>query len=213
MVEARTLVAGMALLAAALSGCQSIPQGGVARGEVLYKNCVQCHGDQGQGSPLIPAPQIAGLPAWYVEAQVLHFQNGMRGAHPDDISGLRMRPMSRTLKSDADVKVVAEYVASLPHQKTPMTVQGDAAKGQASYGTCSACHGADGAGNEAMKAPPIRQLDDWYLVAQLAKFKAGQRGYHADDTAGAQMRGIAAGLADEQVMRDLAAYIHTLPSK
>lgn len=214
MVEARTLVAGLALVVAALSGCQTIPEGGVARGEVLFQNCTQCHGEGGEGSPLIPAPQIAGLPAWYVESQLLHFQNGIRGAHPDDILGLRMRPMSRTLKSDADVKVVAEYVATLPHAKVQATVTGgDAAKGQVAYATCTACHGADGTGNEALKAPPIRQLEDWYVVAQLGKFKAGHRGYREDDTTGAQMRGIAQGLADEQVMRDLAAYLHTLPSQ
>jgi cytochrome c oxidase subunit II len=146
-----------------------------------------------------------------VSAQLKHFQHGLRGAHPDDAAGLKMRPMSRTLKSDADVDVVAEYVASLPHEKKERVLTtGDAAKGQAAFATCSACHGANGAGNEALKAPPIRQLDDWYIVTQLTKYKSGLRGYHKDDAQGQQMAGMAAGIADEAAMADLAAYIHTL---
>lgn len=213
MVEARCSVAFAAVAVLAASGCQSLPEGGIARGEVLYKNCVPCHGVDGKGSDLVKAPQIAGLPAWYVEAQLSKFQVGLRGAHPDDIEGLKMRPMSRTIKSDADNKVVAEYVASLAHARGEVSVKGDATKGQSAYGVCTACHGADGAGNETMKAPPIRQLDDWYVVAQLDKFKSGRRGYLAADTSGSQMAAIAAGLQDEQTMRDLAAYLHTLPEK
>lgn len=201
------------LAAAALSGCASLPADGVARGEALYKNCVQCHGADGQGSDLVHAPQIAGLPTWYTVAQVSHFQHGIRGAHADDVAGLKMRPMSRTLKSDADVAVVAEYVASLPHVKKTASVQGDAAKGQAAFATCSACHGADGAGNEALKSPPIRQLEDWYIVVQLDKFKSGVRGYDASDVQGQQMAGIAKGIADVSAMNDLAAYIQTLPAQ
>lgn len=210
-ITALTLAAGM-LAGAVAPGC-SAPTEGVARGEFLYKNCAQCHGVDGKGSDLVKAPQIAGLPAWYITAQVQKFRGGLRGAHPDDVAGLKMRPMSRTIKSAADVQLVADYVASLPHDKAPATVQGDATKGKDAFATCSACHGQDGAGNEALKAPPIRQLNDWYVVAQLDKFKSGVRGYSADDTQGAQMRGIAGGLTDEAAMRDLAAYIQTLPAK
>ena len=218
MVLARRPLARLALLALAfagpvLPGCASLPADGVARGEALYKNCVQCHMADGQGSELMHAPQIAGLPAWYITAQVTHFQHGVRGAHPDDQAGLKMRPMSRTLKSDTDVALVAEYVASLPHVKKAARVEGDAAKGQAAFATCAACHGADGAGNEALKAPPIRQLEDWYIALQLGKFKAGVRGYDPSDAQGNQMGGIAKGLADTSAMNDLAAYVQTLPAQ
>ena len=209
---ARLVVFAQAFAAAALTGCASLPADGIARGEVLYQNCMQCHGEAGEGSDLVKAPQIAGLPTWYITGQVSHFQHGIRGAHADDVAGLKMRPMSRTLKSDADVAVVAEYVASLPHAKKSATVQGDAAKGQSAFATCAACHGADGAGNEALKSPPIRQLEDWYIVVQLDKFKSGVRGYDASDAQGQQMAGIAKGLADKSAMNDLAAYIQTLPA-
>lgn len=211
MPLARGALAALAFAALAASGCSSLPADGTARGEALYKYCVTCHGENGEGNTLVNAPRIAGLPAWYIEAQVLHFQNGARGAHEADVEGLKMRPMARNLKSDQDVAVVAAYVASLPKAKGPATVKGDVEKGKAAFATCTACHGADGAGNEQLKAPPIRQLDDWYVATQLGKFKSGVRGYDARDTQGQQMGGIAKGIADEAAMNDLAAYIQTLP--
>ncbi|MSQ01981.1 MAG: c-type cytochrome [Myxococcales bacterium] len=202
----------LALAVAVLGGCATeLPAGGVARGQVLYQNCTQCHGDDGGGSTLVHAPAIAGLPQWYIEAQVTNFQTGWRGAHADDVEGLKMRPMSRTIKSAADVKLVAEYVAGLPAKRGEATVHGDVAKGQAAYAVCSKCHGVDGTGNEEMKAPPLKQVQDWYVVKQLGKFKAGVRGYEPKDSTAAVMKGISGGIADDAAMRDLAAYIHTLP--
>lgn len=212
MVTARPSLVVMALVASVASGCASeLPSDGAARGEALFKNCVQCHGADAGGSTLMNAPAIAGLPQWYLASQVTNFQTGLRGAHADDTEGLKMRPMSRTLKSASDVSLVAEYVSKLPAKRGEATVAGDAAKGQAAFATCSACHGADGSGNEAMKAPPIRQLNDWYVVSQLRKFKGGVRAYDAADTTGATMKAMAGAIPDEAAMRDLAAYIHSLP--
>lgn len=213
MVLARRTTAAL-VFAVLAAGCSTLPADGTARGEVLYKNCVPCHGADGLGKPEITVPQIAGLPAWYVSAQLTKYQHGMRGAHGKDQEGLRMRPMSRTLKSEGDVKSVAAYVATLPFEKAAATVKdGDATRGQAAFATCTACHGADGAGNETLNAPPIRQLQDWYVVSQLHKFKAGIRAYDPADASGAQMKAIAGGIADEAAMKDLAAYLHTLPAK
>lgn len=203
----RALCTGLLLPVAA---CSTIPAEGTARGEALYANCAPCHGESGQGNKGFSAPAIAGLPAWYVTAQLTKFQDGTRGAHPDDVHGLRMRPMSRNLKTKADVDGVAAYVASLSPAAPAQTLTGDASKGQATFQTCAACHGTDGAGNEATHAPPLKHLDDWYVVAQLTKFKAGQRGYAAADTYGAQMRGMSNVVPDEAAMRDVAAYVHTL---
>lgn len=210
MTAARSMT--LALSLSTLAGCATeLPAAGVARGEVLYQNCSQCHGDDGYGSTLVHAPAIAGLPKWYLEAQLTNFQIGWRGAHADDVEGLKMRPMSRTIKSAADVMVVSEYVAGMPAKKSESTLHGDVAKGQAAYAVCSACHGVDGEGNEAMKAPPLTQAQDWYIVKQLGKFKGGVRGYEPKNAAAATMKDISGGIADEAAMRDLAAYIQTLP--
>jgi cytochrome c oxidase subunit 2 len=78
------------------------------------------------------------------------------------------------------------------------------------YTPCTACHGADAAGNEQLKAPPLRGASDWYLLAQLKKFKEGHRGANPSDLEGAQMRPMAQTLPDEQAMKDVVAHIGTL---
>lgn len=180
-------------------------------GNQLFAACISCHGQKGEGNHTVAAPAIAGLPAWYVEAQLMKFRTGARGAHPDDLEGLRMRPMSRQMMNEAEVKSVAAHVASLGPSKPAATLQGgDATAGQALFGTCSACHGANGLGNEAMKAPPIAGQSDWYLLAQLKKFKAGIRGANPLDVSGGTMRPMALTLADDQAMKNVVAHISTL---
>jgi cytochrome c553 len=201
------------LLAAtlALGACGS-PTEPAARGEYLYNYCAQCHGADGEGSRLVDAPPIAAMPQWYLESQLMKFRDGARGAHPQDIEGLKMRPMARTLKDDADLKTVATYVAGLPAappQAATLT-GGDAAKGATLFGTCMACHGVDGSGNKALNAPSLIGHPDWYMFAQLKKFKSGVRGTDAKDLTGPAMRAIAMTLPDEQAMKDVVAHILTL---
>ena len=192
-----------------VSGCKSTKQG-TARGEELYDVCESCHGVDGAGMPTVGAPAIAGLSNWYVAAQLKKFKDGSRGAHPEDLRGMQMRPMARSLSTDEEIEAVSAYVASLPVKRGPSMIQGNATNGQTLYGTCAACHGADGAGNQSLSAPPLKGADDWYLLAQLKKFKVGHRGTNPKDTTGAQMRPMALGLADDQAMRDVIAYINTL---
>jgi cytochrome c553 len=187
------------------------PTDAVARGEQLFQGCATCHGPDGQGNHTIEVPGIAGMPEWYLKAELHKFRTGIRGAHPDDHAGLRMRPMSRMLKNDEEVADVSAYIAKLPDSPSPARVEGgDATAGQASFAVCTACHGQDGMGNETMHAPPIARLDDWYVVASLNKFKAGIRGANPADAEGAQMRPMAMTLPDEQAVKNVAAYIQTL---
>lgn len=218
MAMHRTFVAGAVValvlgLAGALSA-QEADEGAAAfdeaRGEVLFGYCSQCHGVDGGGNALALAPAIAGLDQWYVEAQLHKFRDGIRGAHPDDLAGLRMRPMSRTLKSDEDVKTVAAYVASMPPVPQERTLEGDPERGKTIYTPCGACHGAQGGGNKLLNGPPIAQMTDWYMLTQLTHFKAGIRGANPKDQTGALMRPMAMQLADEQAMKDVIAYIKTL---
>lgn len=89
---------------------------------------------------------------------------------------------------------------------------GDAKKGAALYATCSACHGPTGVGNPQLNSPAIAGQEGWYLERQLNNFKAGIRGAHPKDTYGAQMRPMSMTLATEQAVRDVVAYILTLPA-
>ncbi|MFO7178977.1 MAG: c-type cytochrome [Pseudomonadota bacterium] len=183
----------------------------MARGEELYRLCSQCHGATGEGNEALQAPAIAGQHAWYVAAQLRKFKDGVRGKHPDDAAGLRMRPMALSLKDDADIAAVAEYVASLPAQAPSRTLpSGNAENGKTLYTACATCHGPDGAGNAEMKAPALVRTNDWYLLSQLQKFKARVRGASPDDAEAALMLPWALSLADEQAMKDVLAYVQTL---
>jgi cytochrome c oxidase subunit 2 len=180
------------------------------RGQQLYLLCGVCHGANGQGDQQRKAPAIAGLEAWYVETQLLNFRNGLRGYHAEDAAALQMRPMARMLRSDADVKAIAVYLASLPPVTQVTTVSGDLERGKNLYTTCSTCHGQEGQGNAEVQSPGLVHQGDWYLASQLKKFRDGLRGAHKDDVPGMQMRAMTMMLQDDQAMNDLAAYVASL---
>lgn len=65
------------------------------------------------------------------------------------------------------------------------------------YAACAACHGDQAQGNASLGAPPIAALPEWYLLAQLTKFRIGARGAHPDDYEGLRMRPMARQLLSE----------------
>ena len=205
----RVLAAVPALALAAACDLAPAPVG-MVRGAELYETCQPCHGSAGEGKPEIEAPAIAGLPQWYIESQLQSFQNGWRGRHAEDLAGLRMRPMAMTLNREGDIPSVAEYVSQLEPPFPESTLHGNAGAGAAQYEQiCVACHGPDGRGNEVLRAPPIVQLHDWYLVQELQDFRSGARGAHPQDTWGLTMRAQSMVL-NEQSMQDVIAYVQTL---
>jgi cytochrome c553 len=210
----RNLAAFCAVAALVLAaGPASAAEPGLERGEALFDLCAQCHGAEGLGNQLYLAPSIAGLKQWYVEMQLGKFRKGLRGTHFDDISGMRMRPMSQSLRSEADVSAVAAYVASLAPHRPETTVAGNAQAGKSLYVLCGACHGQNGEGIQAMNAPSLLHTNDWYQVSQLNKFKAGVRGANPNDPTGVLMgpqSPMALTLQTEQSVRDVVAYITTL---
>jgi cytochrome c oxidase subunit II len=163
-----------------------------------------------EGDATIDAPQLAGLPAWYVSSQLERFQKGLRGKHPDDFEGLRMRAMASQMMSKAEIDAVAGYVAGLtPRPKASPALKGDPAAGASFYAVCAACHGPKGEGIQQMNAPPLAQFEDWYVARQLRKFQTGVRGRIADDPIGLQMSGMAMTVPPEAVDH-VAAYVHEL---
>ncbi len=87
----------------------------------------------------------------------------------------------------------------------------DPGAGAAQYAVCMACHGPSGEGNAALNAPRLAGQPAWYLRRQLHAFRNGVRGAHAQDTFGGQMRAFAAMLPDDTAIRNLAAYVESLP--
>lgn len=96
---------------------------------------------------------------------------------------------------------------------TQALTAGDPEKGRALYALCSACHGAQGEGNQQLNSPKLGGQAGWYLVRQLKEFKSGVRGSHEQDVYGKQMVPFAATLADDAAIRDVVAYIGTLPDE
>ena len=184
--------------------------GSAEAGAALYMTCLACHGADGAGNQALNAPRIAGQSSWYLSNQLKGFKAGYRGTKPEDVYGMQMRPMSMTLADDQAVANVAAYVGTLNGPVSPATLDGNAEAGKALYATCVACHGADAKGNEALKAPSLTGLQDWYIVRQLKNFKAGIRGTHPKDVSGQTMRPMSMTLADEKAMKDVTAYVLSL---
>jgi len=78
----------------------------------------------------------------------------------------------------------------------------DAGKGQSLYAKCISCHGKQGEGNKAMKAPRIAGQFDWYIYSSLVDFKKGAR-------KNPTMLPFIKNLSDQDY-KDLAAYVSGL---
>jgi cytochrome c oxidase subunit II len=87
----------------------------------------------------------------------------------------------------------------------------DVANGERLYQLCTQCHGEAGAGNPQALAPSIAGLPTWYVENQLRGFRAGYRGTHYDDVSGMRMRPMAISLAGDAELKDVAAYVGSLP--
>lgn len=88
---------------------------------------------------------------------------------------------------------------------------GNAEAGKALYATCAACHGPGGEGNVALNAPKLSGQGAWYVERQLRQFKAGARGTQDKDVYGKLMAPMAATLADDAAIANVAAYVASLP--
>ena len=177
------------------------------QGKVIYNFCAVCHGDKGEGNLDVGAPRIAGMEVWYIKDQLQKFKQGVRGTHPADVAGMRMRPMAKYLKTPAQIEAVSTYVSQLQAQRPQATLKGSWVKGEVHYRLCAACHGADGKGNEQLKAPALVGKSDWYLLTQMHNYRKGIRGNDpVRDPMGMTMRPITL-ILDEQATIDVITFI------
>jgi cytochrome c oxidase subunit 2 len=175
-----------------------------------FDYCLLCHGSNANGNYGIRAPKLSGVEPWYLARQLENFAAGVRGTPPDDAPGHEMAPVALRLKQEGALEDAVKFIGTLDSSRPHATVRGDIAAGRKLYATCSACHGARGEGNAALQSPALAARSDWYLATQLTNYKKGLRGADERDTYGAQMRAIAAALADDQAIADVVAYIATL---
>ena len=139
----------------------------MAIGERLFmNNCAQCHGSDARGSKGFPNLADGdwlwgGAPEQIQES----IAKGRMGVMP---------PMAAAVGTPEDVKNVAHYVLSLsnsPHDSLRASL------GKAKFGTCAACHGADGKGNTALGAPNLTDdiwLHGWGEGAIIAMINSGK---------------------------------------
>ncbi len=80
---------------------------------VYHGNCGACHGGRAEGNPALNAPALAWLDAEYIKLQYRNYQQGVRGAHPEDTFGKQMRAMSNSLSSEKDLDDVIAYMHTL----------------------------------------------------------------------------------------------------
>ncbi len=80
---------------------------------VYHGNCGACHGARAEGNPALNAPALAWLDAEYIKLQYRNYQQGVRGAHPEDTFGKQMKAMSSSLPSEKDLDDVIAYMHTL----------------------------------------------------------------------------------------------------
>jgi cytochrome c553 len=110
------------------------------------------------------------------------------------------------------LRTIVLILATLGLGPTAVFAGGNVDAGKPLYSTCMACHGAQGEGNQALDAPRLNHLEPVYVVAQLQKFRSGVRGGAGATATAQQMAPMAAMLADDQALQDVAAYIASLES-
>lgn len=171
--------------------------------------CMTCHGGYGQGSEVVGGPKLAGMEPWYLKRQLQGFRSGFRGIEKEYIPAFEMRALASTL-TDAEIDKVVADISEWQDVPIASTLEGDAAAGKSLYAPCAACHGANAEGNEVLGAPALAGRNDWYLMHQLERFSTGQRGAHAEDSGGQQMRAMMTSMPDENSWRNVLAYISSL---
>ena len=113
----------MADIAAYLQGADALAPTTAVVGKTptQFEPCAACHGVNGQGvaAPLNPKPPIlAGQHVDYLEQALTSYHNGRR-------KNVVMDGMAQLLKTDEDIKVVAEYLAS---QQSPLVTATETSK-------------------------------------------------------------------------------------
>jgi cytochrome c553 len=168
----------------------------------------------GGGKAELKSPAIAALPEYYAKHQINGFRDGLRGHHPEDMQSFLMGTIVKQLTEsqlEAVVAHITKMPRTLPADIEKDTQNADAANGQMLFQErCMECHRYNATGEIAFGSPPLVGQQAWYIMAQIEKFKNGQRGTVKGDVNGAKMVLASNFIEDEQMLRDVTAYILSL---
>ena len=176
MKSSIALAVGVSALLASGAALAQEPQ--LPTPELANNVCMSCHGPEGRSvSPVFP--RLAGQSKAYITAQLEAFRNHTRS---DPLAQAYMWGMASQL-SDSGIDELASYYSA---QKPVAGTAGNAAlmaAGKKIYDegvpaeqvpACSSCHGVDAQGVGAF--PRLGGQHPEYLLAQLDRFKSGERG-------------------------------------
>ena len=90
-------------------------QGDLVTGEFVFQHCISCHGEYAEGDATISAPKLTGQNDWYIYRQLMNFQKGIRGQHPEDLYGKQMMEMAEMFNEEM-FKDVTAYISILDQQ-------------------------------------------------------------------------------------------------
>ena len=195
-------------------GCVQKPNKGVDNGngrignrggKVLYQSCMLCHSLQ----EMQRGPILDGMESWYVLEQLEKFKKGIRGKNPNNRAEHLMGASMERLENLDEMKTVSNYVQNLPKKRHLTTIKADQKNGRLLYQKCAVCHGHDAKGIKIKKSPSLRTQEDWFLLDQLRKYKAGLRGNHPDDTYGRIMAESVKNWKDSD-LKDVVVYLNNL---
>ena len=173
-------------------------------------HCAQCHGASGQGNDALGAPNLTRLSAVYIQRQLEGFRTGWRKS--DDSYAQTMMVAIASLDASALASATSTIDAFPVSNRAAEAVHtGHKGRGKDLYNAyCSACHGTNGNGNDALGAPNLLGLSQNYLSRQYLHFAEGRRGDHPDDRYGQQMARLAKALTDPQLIDDVSTYVASL---
>lgn len=129
----------------------------------------------------------------------------------EQLCGLAHFAMRGRVIVDTDADFNAWLAKQPTYAQTKAAVAGDANLGKAQYMVCAACHGDQAQGNRDVNAPKLSGQAPWYLIRQLEAFKHGLRGGENDTVEAKQMAPMAMTLPDEAAVKNVVAYITSLP--
>lgn len=92
--------------------------GNLEAGKTKYNAvCASCHGPDATGNKTLFAPKLVGVGDWYLKRQIQNFINGIRGAHPQDVQGIQMAAMAKTIGDEQAITDVVAYIQTLDKSK------------------------------------------------------------------------------------------------
>jgi cytochrome c oxidase subunit 2 len=175
-----------------------------ASADTLFaERCAACHGIAGEGNAALGVPALAGQDATYLARQVENFLGGARPLPPGNAAAAAMLAVLRGLQPDQCAEAIATAAAMRPAR-----VAAGVASGMRNLvSECTSCHGADLLGVPALSAPRLAGQDRFYLLSQLAAFRAGRRGMVPGDKFGRQMRAMALSIPGDDAVGLIAGAI------